>query len=322
MAILFGIILLGLVLVLAGRIIMDSVKRLVARSPLRKFGLVVVLMSLIAVLPELLIGVAAYIEGVSVLTLGVVLGINIINISLVVGGVALIGGTIPVVGDFNRREMLVALTAGVAPIVMLVDGSLSRTDGWILLLYYFFYVWRALVVKRREQKLTKGRAEHAWVGQIKNRPTEHWQKLLVKLTGSLALLVIASFGIVRLSVNLVEDFRLSLLIVSFVLVAVGMSLPEVMLEAVAARRRQVALVFGDILGLIVANSTLVLGLSVVVAPMEQIFVPSIILMGVGFVSIFGLFWLFVSSKRKLSRGEGLTLIGIYLIFLGLELLLD
>lgn len=322
MAVFFGIIILGLGLVLAARVVMDSVKRLLARSRYRKMVLTVMLISLVAVLPELFIAVASVMEGVPVVSLGNVMGINILNVSLVIGGATLIGGGIPVVGDFVRWEMVSALLAGIVPVILLMDGKLSRADGVILMVIYGVYVWKTLSMKKRKVALSKGKAEYSWVGRLKEQHQEHWEKLAVRIFWGLVFLFICSLGMVRLSIGVANEMRVPVLVISFVLVAIGTSLPEVLLEAVAAKRGEVALVLEDVLGMIVANSTLVLGIVALLSPIADVFVPRVVLASVGFIALFGLFWLFASSKKKLKRGEGLALIGVYLIFLGLELLLD
>ena len=85
------------------------------------------------------------------------------------------------------------------------------------------------------------------------------------------------------------------------------------------RKKQIGMVFGDLLGSIVANSTLVLGITCLISP--------IVLDGgfkvyfwatIAFLVLFFFFWFFVRTKKKLERWEGVVLLILYLIFIIFE----
>ena len=134
-----------------------------------------------------------------------------------------------------------------------------------------------------------------------------------------ALLIFSADGIVRIAGLIAQGFRVPLMLVGLFLVAVGTSLPELSFEIEAVRKKQVAMVFGNLLGSIVANSTLILGVTALISP--------IILDGgfkiyfwatLAFLLIFLTFWIFVRTKKKLERWEGAILILIYLAFVVFE----
>jgi cation:H+ antiporter len=72
------------------------------------------------------------------------------------------------------------------------------------------------------------------------------------------------------------------------------------------------------LGSVVFNSTFILGLLAVISPI--VFDDSVQkgIAGIFLIIVLGLFWLFTKSKKKLERWEGLVLIGMYLMFVGLQ----
>ena len=90
----------SLLLIKATDIITESLQRLAQITHLGKFALTSLLLAFATSIPELVVGITAALEGRSGLSLGVVLGSNIANLSLVVGGAALIGGTLSVAGQF------------------------------------------------------------------------------------------------------------------------------------------------------------------------------------------------------------------------------
>ena len=79
--------------------------------------------------------------------------------------------------------------------------------------------------------------------------------------------------------------------------------------------------FGDLLGSVVANSTLIMGIVALIAPFRLDGGLQPYLLGtLGFVGIFLLFWFFASTKRRLERWEGAVLLLGYLLFAVVEFL--
>jgi cation:H+ antiporter len=102
-------------------------------------------------------------------------------------------------------------------------------------------------------------------------------------------------------------------------VAVGTSLPELSFEIESIRKRQVGMALGDLLGSVVANSTLILGLVAMINPIRLTNgIVEYALAAAVFGVVFLLFWTFIKSRKKLEWWEGLTLIVAYLVFAVLE----
>ncbi len=136
--------------------------------------------------------------------------------------------------------------------------------------------------------------------------------------GVLGLLVSAHL-IVKLAERVAVGYGVSLLVVGLILVALGTSLPELIFEFKAVKSKEVGMVFGDLLGSLVANSTLIIGTVGMIHPfsLDGGFQPY--LRGtITFLVLFGLFWWLATTKRKLERWEGLILLLIYGVFLWLE----
>ncbi|MBI3954439.1 hypothetical protein HY333_00165, partial [Candidatus Collierbacteria bacterium] len=102
----------SLILVWSSKLVVVSFEKLSAKLRIAQLALAGVLIALSTSLPELFVGLVAAIEGKPEISLGNVIGANILNVSLVAGGAALVGGSIAVVGDFIRTEMVVAFLAG------------------------------------------------------------------------------------------------------------------------------------------------------------------------------------------------------------------
>jgi cation:H+ antiporter len=311
----------SILLVKATDILVINLKSLSRKTRIGQFAITTFLLALATSLPELVVGMTAALENKPNLALGNVIGSNIADLSLVIGGAALIGGTVGVRGLFLRRDVFYAFLAGAAPMVLLFDKGLGRVDGLILLALYGFY--NVLVLKERQKRLAEARdgKEEGFVRRlIKRLSHQGAKKELAWLFLGIALLLFAADMIVKIASKMAVALNLPLLLIGLFLVAVGTSLPELAFSLKAIRERQPSMVFGDLLGSVVANGTLIIGLVALISPIRIQAFSEYLLATVAFVLIFGLFYLFIRTKKKLERWEGVALIGAYLLFVLLEFL--
>ena len=310
------ILVFSFVLMKSTDLLVGALNRLSGETKLEKFGLTAFLIALSTSLPEVFVGITAAIEGNSVLSLGNVLGSNIANVSLVIGGAALIGGSVGVVGDFLRRDFFTAFLAASLPLLLLLDGTLGYLDGVALLFIYGVYNVTTLWKKPHYQQKQKLGAVHRIFRKLQSRYVE--KQILWLVVGS-ALLIVSADMLVRSAMRIAANFGAPMFLVGLFLVAVGTSLPELSFEIGAIRKREVGMVYGNLLGSVVANSTLVLGLTALFNPIRiGVGLKSYFLATAVFVVIFAVFWLFVRSKKKLERWEGGVLLILYFIFVFLE----
>ena len=103
-------------------------------------------------------------------------------------------------------------------------------------------------------------------------------------------------------------------------IALATTIPELVVGIWNHKKQESLLTIEKLLGSIVTNSTLVIGVLAVIQPMEVQDSMSKGVAGLFLVFILGLFWLFTKTKRKLEKWEGIVLVGVYLMFLGLQML--
>ena len=311
----------SILLVKATDILVINLNSLARKTHIGQFAITTFLLALATSLPELVVSLTAAFEGKSVLALGNVIGSNIADMSLVIGGASLVGGAVAVRGIFLRRDVFYAFLAGAAPMVLLFDKSLERTDGLILLALYGFYnVW---VLRERQRHLAEtrdGEEEGLITRLLKRLNHTGAKKELGWIFLGVALLLFSAGMIVRLAGKMALVLNLPLLLIGVFLVAVGTSLPELAFELKAVRARQPEMVFGDLLGSVVANGTLIIGLVALISPVRIQAFDEYLLATMAFVVVFGLFYLFIRTKHSLERWEGAALLGIYLVFALLEFL--
>lgn len=306
------IFLFCLLLIKASDILIINLRSLANRTKIGQFAITGLILALATSLPEFFVGITAALKGTPNLSLGNVVGSNIANLSLIIGGAALIGGTVQVRGDFLRQDVFYAFLAGAAPMILLFDRGLSRLDGMILLALYGFY---QATVFRERRKASPVEEENGFVRQLIRRLNHRGTKREIGwIFLGMALLLFSADMLVRAASKIAIILEIPILLVGLVLIAIGTSLPELAFEVRAIRARQPEMVFGDLLGSVVANATLIIGITSLISPIRIQAFGEYLVATMAFVVIFGAFYFFVRTKHRLDRWEGAFLIGFYLAF--------
>lgn len=317
------ILVFSAILIKAADLLVVAIRRLSKLTGIGGFAISAVILALATSFPELFVGITAALEGSPSLSLGVVIGSNIANLALVVGGAGIIFGAVEVHGSFVRRDVAIAFGAGLIPLFLLLDGTLSRVDGLILIFLYGLYASSLF----REQFIQLGREHEEEDGRFWYRFLRHFAHIdgtvgreLGRLFLGVALLLFSANMIVRAAQFLALDLNIPLLLIGIFLVAVGTSLPEVAFSIRSLKEHAPKMFFGNILGSIIANGTLVAGVTSLIAPIKVEAFDEYLLATITFILIYLLFWMFIRSKQRLDRWEAATLFALYLAFVLVEFL--
>jgi cation:H+ antiporter len=259
-----------------------------------------VIAGIIAVLPEMTIGVLAAAEGTSSLGFGLILGSNVADLTLVIGVVVLVAGKLTLDSSVIKNVRL-SLLAVVLPVLLFVDGDISRVDGIILLLAFMLYWFNLLRTKRDGPAVTGKRQKLRFVFEF------------LVLAVSLAILFAGATLINDSSQELSLSLGLPLFLVGAV-VAVGTCLPETVFALRASKKQHGDLGLGNILGNVLADSMLTIGIIALIQPIKPNFLLSPFstgaIMVVSAVLLYGL-----SRDGVLDRKDGALLVTVYIIFL-------
>jgi len=296
-----------IVLVTSGTLLVKTLTKIAAFLKLSEFVVGFIIMAFATSLPELFVGITSALAKNPALSLGNIIGANIIDLTLVVGIVILIGRGIKIESRKTKTDALYMVFIAALPMVlMLIGSSLSRLDGVILLIAFALYARRIL----KQRKLFKKEVEDG----IK-RPEIIITTVLFIF--SLALLFLSARFVVEYATLLSVDLALPPIIVGLFIISIGTTLPELTfgIRAVLAGHSQMAL--GDLIGAVVVNSTFVLGIVSIICPITAnmlLFSVSAIFM----VVVAFLFATFVESGNKLYIKEGISLIMLYIFFVIIE----
>lgn len=311
---LYGFFLVVLLVISSG-LAVDIFEKIAHEIKINKLLVATFLVSMTTSLPELSVGLASSLRGQPQIALGNLIGANLANLSWIVGGAAVLSGTIPVIGEYLRRDLWLAMGLAITPFLLMTDGKLSRPEGFILIVVYMFYV-KYMVSSTdllKHSKLKKHKKTHWKIKSFKG-----WAIHIAILVAALSFMAFVSYLLIGVAEQITTKFGVNPYWIGLLVISFGTTLPELALSLMASERRDVSLLLGNILGSVVVNSTFILGIIAVISPI--VFESSVQkgLSGLFLIFILGLFWLFTKSKHKLERWEGLTLIGVYLMFVGLQ----
>ncbi len=308
----------SIILALSTTLVLKSIKELSKTTGLNNYYLSGLILAMGTSLPELLIAIQSAMANQASLSLGNVLGSNIANLSIVIGGATLLGGSLKIGKNVISNDIYYAFLISAAPLMLLIDGKLSRLDG--ILLLALFILWQAISLKLNHKK--QGGRVFAFLKQgvdqkeAPNNFAPTFARLSVGLTG----LLFASHQLVKSARFLALEFNISPLIVGVFIIGLGSSMPELALEAKAIKNKESEIALGDLLGSIVINSSLIAGITTisntVILSQPQLYLTTTLF----FLLIFFIFYLFIRTKNILERWEGAILLMLYFILVAVELL--
>ncbi len=300
------------ILVRSGMWVVKALIRIAQFLKVREFIVASFLMALATSLPEVFVGVTSAISGKPELPFGVVIGSNIVALTVMVALGALLGKDLHIKGKVLQRSALYAALYSLLPLILILDGMFSRKDGMILLATLVFYFARLIAEEEKFRKVFNNQKK-GW------KHFKRFVKDMFLFLVGVSVLLLSAEGVVFSASKLAEAFNLSLMIIGVSLVAFGTSLPEIAFEIKAIRMGHKTMILGNIMGSIVINAALVLGLVGIISPFAITdFSPYLI--GAAFTLIACLFFIkFVRSERKVTEIEALFLFGIYIFFIFAEL---
>lgn len=304
------IIVSSLVLIKAVKLFVTSTIQLAHVLRISAYTVSFLLVSLGTSLPELFVSITSGIEKNTVLAYGNALGSNVALITLIISLPVLIGRPVSTREVIRSRDIYYSAIFLLLSLGLGLDRVLTRFDGLFLIVCYLFYV--QLTVKKA-----------SLFESIKMRfETVNALKQLGIFLLSLILLLIASEGIVRSAVEISASLAISMSYIGLTLVAIGTSLPEIAYGlGIINGHKDHGEMMGDIIGSIVANASLILGVAAVLHPIDlrgsKIGFPTTLFL----VSTLLLFLVFSKTDYKINKKEAWVLLTTYILFLAAEYIL-
>jgi len=320
-----GILLAGIyALIWSGTKVVRSLTRISRFFGLSEFIVSFVLMAFATTLPEFGVGVSAAISGNPTIALGNVIGTNIVNLSFILGLVVIIAGGI-VMHRQEKKFFLASRWFDVVmitlPLVMLLDGTLSRWEGGILLAFFVGHIIRLL----RSQELFS--IHHHFGGRegLSDKGTISLADNVMKDIALFGVFVVvllgSSYAVVSSSRVLSDALGIPEILFGLFIVAIGTSLPELVFGIRSAFLHVSQASLGNLLGAAVLNSTWVLGVTALIHPIVMQSYGSFLVGAVFLLFVLLLAVHFMRTGGRVSVREGIALVSLYVLFLVGEMLL-
>ncbi|MEQ8603146.1 MAG: calcium/sodium antiporter [Marivibrio sp.] len=261
--------------------------------------------------PELLTSLTAALQDAPGVAVGNVVGSNIANILLILGGTAAIAA-IPTAREALWRDGAALTIASLACLAVVLWGEAGRLAGVGLLALLAGYL--VYTIRRERRAPDAAAALHAGEAELAGPAPQNLWLAGALAAGGLLLTLLGARLLVTGAIDLAAAAGLSETLIGLTVVAIGTSLPELTASLIAALRRQGDLALGNILGSNIFNILGILGVTALVHPIS---VPAeiatldiwVMLGATAAMLVFAL------SGARLSRWEGATLFAGYIGYL-------
>lgn len=257
--------------------------------------------------PELVVSLGAALSGAADIAVGNVVGSNIANVALILGLAALVRPA-SVHSRVLKLDGPLVLLVSLGLLAALIDGEVSRPEGFALLVGLLVYVTHTLRSALREPAADSSDPE-----PLEAPRPAHLRKSLAFILGGLAGLMLGGHLLVNAAVEAATALGVSEATIGLTVVAVGTSLPELATSVVAAWRGQGDIAVGNVVGSNLFNILGILGTTALVTPLP--------LGNVGWFSLWTMVALallllpLLLTRSRVSRWEGGLLVACYASYL-------
>lgn len=262
-------------------------------------GLTIVAMGTSA--PEAAVSITAAIKGNAGITIGNILGSNIMNVFVILGitsvitAIAVQNSTIRIELPFMIGISIILLACG------MTGNTITRVEG--ILLWGFFLVYLGYLFQAAKQGITE---------QPEEEKQERIGKLILTGVIGMILIIVGSDVTVDAATALATIFGMSERFIGLTIVAFGTSLPELVTSVIAARKGKADIAVGNIVGSNIFNVLFVVGTTALIVPVP--FSSEFLIDGIITILAGILLWMCVWKKKLLTRWGGCLMLVGYLVY--------
>lgn len=298
----FALLILGFVMLVKGADwFVDGASGVAAKFniPQLVIGLTIVAMGTSA--PEAAVSITAALKGSADITVGNVVGSNILN-TLVILGLACAITSINVAKTTIRYEIPFML---VVTLLLLAFGytgnSITFVEGIIIIAVFILYLAYMFWMAKTGQAESEEINVEGSIGKL----------ILMAIVG-LVLIVYGSDVTVDAATKIATIFGVDERFIGLTIVALGTSLPELFTSVAAARKGNADIAIGNVVGSNIFNILFVVGISALITPVA--FAPSFVIDCLIATAAGILLWLLAFKTRQLERKGGILMLLCYVAY--------
>lgn len=258
-------------------------------------GLTIVAMGTSA--PEAAVSISAALKGNADITIGNIVGSNILNI-LIILGLSSVIVPIAVAPSTIKIETPFMLVITAVMLLLGLDGTISLIDGIILIALFIVYLVYLFIMAKKDMNKEQEAAKEVSI-----------PKAIIFVIVGLAMIILGSNFTVDAATALARIIGLSERFIGLTIVALGTSLPELFTSVAAARKGNADIAIGNIVGSNIFNILFVVGLSALIVPVPfaaNFIFDSIIAIAAGVLLLLCCLW-----TKSLKRWAGVVMLLSY-----------
>lgn len=297
-----GLLALGFVLLVKGADwFVEGACKVAERFGIPQLVIGLTIVALGTSLPEAAVSVSAALKGSAEITIGNIVGSNIMNILLILGLTAVIT-PIAVQETTVKYEIpfVVLVTAVLLALGCTGDRTLHFSDGLILWVLMFGYLAYLLMMTKKG-----GGVQEDVPDEKGDRPMPVWKMLLLIVLGGV-MIVVGSDVAVDAATELARIFGMSERLIGLTIVAFGTSLPELVTSVTAAIKGKADIAVGNIVGSNIFNILFVVGTSALITPVA--YATEFLTDGIVCIAAAVLLWVCVFKNKRLGRAGGAVML--------------
>lgn len=293
-----GLLVIGFVLLIKGAdIFVDGSAGVASKFgiPQLVIGLTIVAMGTSA--PEAAVSISAALKGNADITIGNIVGSNILNI-LIILGISSVIVPLTVAGSTIKYEIPFMIIITILTALLGLDGSIGTMDGIVFLVTFAGYLTYLIIMAKKDKQDEK---------KQDNMPVA---KAVIFIILGLAMVILGSSFTVDAAVAIAKALGLSERFIGLTIVALGTSLPELFTSVSAARKGNADIAIGNIVGSNIFNILFIIGISTLITevPFAENFIFDTI------IAVAAAVMLLVCSlagKGRLKRWAGILMLLSY-----------
>ncbi len=257
--------------------------------------------------PELSVSITSALAGSNDICFGNVIGSNTFN-TFVVIGVSALFVNLSVSRDMKLYDIPILIAIyGILGIFTYITSP-SKIDFWEGLIFIILFIaYMAFLIVRTKKGASEDDPEDETIKKRK------WYLNFLFIAAGLIMIIYGGELVVDNASKLATACGMSELLVGLTIVAIGTSLPELVTSMVAAKKGEHDMAVGNAIGSSLFNLMLILGTSAVIHPINVELSSAVDLIAMLLSAV--LVWIFSIKKDKITKWQGVLLIGLYIAYM-------
>lgn len=281
--------------------------RLAEGFHLSRYTIGFIIVAVVSILPETFIAISAALAGTPSFGLGTLFGSNVADLTLIFVVIVLFTGrSLKVEGKILKNHVIYPLIL-MLPLVLGLNGHFSRMEGLALIiaggLFYFITL--------------KNGGSSANISNSDDNKNRNFLMLLF----SMAMLLVGSHFTVISATALANYLGVNPILIGMLIVGLGTTMPELFFSLKSAQKQDDSLAVGDILGTVLADATVVVGILALISPFsfpQKIIYVTGIFMVASSLILFNL----MKTGRNITKKEAYLLLIFWLVFASVEFIIN